>query len=140
MSVKTLEAALRSSSVLILWSALMTAGCGGGSDAEAGSSASSNGAGGAGTGSHTVAYLVTGSATSAMLTYANAQGGTEQATVALPWSAAYNMSQGDFLYISAQNQDSAGDVTTTIQVDGSTFKTSTSSGAYVIATASGSCC
>lgn len=75
-----------------------------------------------------------------MLTYANAQGGTEQVTVALPWSASYNMSQGDFLYVSAQNQEAAGDVTTTIQVDGNTFKTSTSSGAYVIATASGSCC
>ena len=140
MFIKTLEAVLQPLSVLILCSALTTAGCGGGSDAEAGSPSSSNGTGGAGTGSHTVSYQVTGSARSAMLTYANAQGGTEQATVALPWSADYNMSQGDFLYISAQNQDSAGDVTTTIQVDGSTFKTSTSSGGYVIATASGSCC
>jgi hypothetical protein len=140
MLFKALETGLRPLHTLALCCALMSAGCGGGSEAEAGSPASSGGSGDAGTGSHTVSYLVTGSAASAMLTYANAQGGTEQVTVALPWSVNYNMSQGDFLYVSAQNQEAAGDVTTTIQVDGNTFKTSTSSGAYVIATASGSCC
>ena len=37
-----------------------------------------------------------------------------------------------------QNNNNSGDVTVTIKRDGSVFETATSSGAYVIATASGS--
>ena len=43
---------------------------------------------------------------------------------------------GRFLYVSAQNQNNSGSVTTKIYVDGKQKKESTSSGAYVIATSS----
>lgn len=89
--------------------------------------------------SHEVTYEVTGTARSASVTYQNGSGGTSQeADMAVPWRRSFNMSGGDFLYISAQNQGEYGSVVTTIYVDGALFKTSTSSGAYVIADASGS--
>lgn len=92
------------------------------------------------TGRYDVVYEVTGSAQSASLTWATTGGGTSQQTVNLPWNIKYTMRDGDFVYISAQNQGKTGSVTTTIKADGKTFKSTTSTGAYVIATASGSCC
>ena len=47
-------------------------------------------------------------------------------------------SPGTFVYVSAQNNQASGTVVVTIYRDGEVFKTSTSMGAYVIATASGS--
>ncbi len=89
-----------------------------------------------------VTYLVTGSGTStASITYASAGGGTSQADVTLPYSSFPMISKpGDFLYISAQNKSSSGTVAVTIKADNATFKSTSSTGAYVIATASGSCC
>lgn len=89
---------------------------------------------------HTVTYKVTGTATSASLTSENSGGGTEQISDAyIPWETTYyTMQTGDFVYISAQNNGEYGSVTSEIYVDGALFKTSTSSGAYVIATTSGS--
>lgn len=46
----------------------------------------------------------------------------------------------DFLYLSAQKEGSSGMVTVKIIVDGKVFKQATSSAAYGIATASGTCC
>jgi hypothetical protein len=85
-----------------------------------------------------VVYEVSGSARSASLTIQNEQGGTEQMTVALPWSRSMSVQPGAFVYVSAQNQDGSGSVTCDIKVDGVSLQSSTSSGAYVIAGCSGS--
>lgn len=86
-----------------------------------------------------VEYEITGSAQSVSVTLENATGGTEQeSTVYLPHTYTYDQFPGSFLYISAQNNGEAGSVTVTIRVNGNVIKTSTSSGAYVIASASAS--
>ncbi|MBL7087099.1 MAG: hypothetical protein ISS28_08435 [Candidatus Cloacimonetes bacterium] len=86
-----------------------------------------------------VEYKVTGTASRVDVTYENEGGGTSQeSNVSVPWTYSFTGEPGDFVYISAQNQGQSGSVTVTIYTDGDKFKTSTSSGAYVIATASGS--
>ena len=86
-----------------------------------------------------VRYEVTGTAALVDITIENSSGGTSQyADVAPPWTYDFSAKVDDFVYVSAQNATSTGSVTATIKIDGDTFKTSTSSGAYVIATASGS--
>lgn len=88
----------------------------------------------------TVTYYVYGEDTSqASLTYENGQGGTQQEVVRLPWRTTITARSGDFLYISAQNKNDSGGVIVGIGVDGQPFKESQSSGAYTIASASGSC-
>ena len=88
----------------------------------------------------TVTYYVYGEDTSqASLTYENGQGGTQQEVVHLPWRKTITAQAGDFIYISAQNENDYGGVIVGIGVDGQPFKESESSGAYTIATASGSC-
>lgn len=89
---------------------------------------------------YSVTYLVGGTASEAALTYQNEQGGTQQEKVRVPWQKSFRMQRGGFLYISAQNQGSYGDITVQITVNGSEFKRSTASGGYTIASASGSCC
>ena len=86
-----------------------------------------------------VVYNVTGTAESVSVTFENYGGGTSQwDTAYLPWDyPIYGMQNGDFVYISAQNNGEYGSVTSRIYVDGELFKTTTSYGAYVIATASG---
>jgi hypothetical protein len=90
---------------------------------------------------HTITYQVVGTARSASITYENMQGGTEQGDYKLPikkeWTYTGSVPAGQFLYISAQNDSESGTVTCQILVDGTVWKTSTSSGAYVICTASG---
>jgi hypothetical protein len=83
-----------------------------------------------------VTYQVTGSATDASLTYENGGGGTSQEKVTLPWSQTVKAPESGFLYISAQNEHDYGDITCTITVDGKVIKTSTSTGAYTIASCS----
>lgn len=87
-----------------------------------------------------VKYRVGGTAHTASVTYANEEGGTEQKTVAVPWEKELKASPGAHLYISAQNQGPRGSVNVKIEVEGRDFKTSTSDGAYAVATASASCC
>ncbi len=91
---------------------------------------------------HTYAYYVTGTATSADVTYSTASG-TQQATgVDLPLknnSGTYGIlmddsSAPDFLYISAQNGDDYGEVSCRIMIDGVTVAQNTSSGGYAIVT------
>ena len=85
-----------------------------------------------------VAYSVSGTASTVSITIENADGGVSQFSgVSVPWGTGFKGMPGDFVYVSAQNQGNSGSVTATIRIDGETFKTSTSSGAYVIATASG---
>lgn len=85
-----------------------------------------------------VKYEVTGTANTVDVTYENEDGGTSQESdVSVPWSYTFDGEPGDFVYISAQNQGESGSVTVTIYTDGDEFKSSTSEGSYVIATASG---
>jgi len=93
-----------------------------------------------------VVYEVTGTAEEVSITLSNATGGTEQChwyflvgdkSSSTPWQREYYSFPNYFLYISAQNQGEYGRVTVSIYVDGKLFKTSSSSGAYVIASASG---
>ena len=85
-----------------------------------------------------VKYEITGSTTSVNITYENEQGGTSQVAEAnVPWLTTFQRVKGSFVYLSAQNKLDEGTVTVTIYRDGSSFKTSTSTGGYVIATASG---
>jgi hypothetical protein len=85
-----------------------------------------------------IKYEVTGSASTVDITYENADGGTSQANgVSISWSYSFTGHTDDFVYVSAQNNGESGTVTVTIYKDGSVFKTSTSSGAFCIASASG---
>lgn len=88
-----------------------------------------------------VEYRVTGNVPDVSITIENASGGTSQYDPAsLPWTYTWTV-EGNaytFLYVSAQNNYSSGTITTSIYLDGDLYRTSTSSGAYVIATASGS--
>ena len=86
-----------------------------------------------------VVYEIVGTAKSVSITLSNPTGGTEQyGNAKVPQSITYSDFKSDFLYISAQNNGEQGSVTVTIYVNGQAVKTATSSGAYVIATASGS--
>lgn len=87
-----------------------------------------------------VIYRVDGSASRASLTYNNEQGGTQQENVTIPWYKTFVMKPGTFLYISAQNQGSAGNVIVVIDVDGTDAKRSESRGEYSIASAQMRCC
>lgn len=84
-----------------------------------------------------ITYRIKGSASRVSLTYNNAQGGTEQKEARVPWEISFNARSGAFLYVSAQNNGSMGTVTCEILVDGLVVRTSTSEGAYKIATCSG---
>ena len=85
-----------------------------------------------------VEYRITGSASTVDVTLNNSDGGTEQYSgVSVPHTYSYSNFRDWFLYISAQNNDSYGSVTVAIYLNGVLKKSATSSGAYVIATASG---
>ena len=91
--------------------------------------------------SYKATYDVVGAGTkSASITYTNQDGSTEQREVQLPWSDSFTITPGHFLYISAQNKNSAGSITVYISINGETRKIATSEGAYVIASSSYSCC
>jgi hypothetical protein len=84
-----------------------------------------------------VEYKITGTASRVSVTLNNATGGTEQYdNVSVPHTYIFDTFTDWFLYISAQNQGEYGSVTVTIYLNGEVVATSTSSGAYVIATAS----
>jgi hypothetical protein len=85
-----------------------------------------------------VVYKIDGTAEEVDVTLSNPTGGTEQySSVFLPYKYSYDSFSDDFVYISAQNQGEYGTVRVSIYVDGELFKSASSSGAYVIATASG---
>jgi len=77
------------------------------------------------------------------VTYRNGQDGTEQKKISyshMPWRATFTAPLGAFLYLSAQNQSGPQNpvsLTTKILVDGVEVRSSTSEGAYVIASVSG---
>ena len=83
-----------------------------------------------------VEYEITGTASTVFVTLNNATGGTEQfSNVSVPHTFTFENYTHWFFYISAQNDGASGSVTVTIYVDGEVVATSTSSGAYVIASA-----
>lgn len=89
--------------------------------------------------SRAVRYSITGTANSVSITYQNVYGGVSQiGNTSVPWSLSFTGEPGDFVYVSAQNQGETGKVTAIIFIDDDVFKSSTSSGAFVIATSSGS--
>ncbi len=90
-----------------------------------------------------VEYKVTCTTGLVDLTISNEDEGTSQFDdMATPWSYSFEVNNPEygyfFVYVSAQNQQSSGTVTAQIYVNNSLYKTSTSTGAYVIASASGS--
>lgn len=85
-----------------------------------------------------VRYEVVGTAGEAFLTWENSQGGTEQGDYNIPYRQTFTFTRGDFAYISAQNLGETGKITCQIWVNNVKWKESTSTGAYSIATCSGS--
>ena len=85
----------------------------------------------------TVGYSITGSANQADLTYQNADAGTEQINSVVPYGLSFTMKRGSFVYVSAQNTGESGTISCEILINSKSFKKSTSSGAYKIATCSG---
>jgi hypothetical protein len=95
---------------------------------------------------HTVVYKVGGTATQADITYEGPNGDTaQQSNVDVPLTRVSdggegmilkNMRSGDFLYISAQNQNDSGTITCSIEIDGRVVETNTSYGGFTIATCS----
>jgi len=84
-----------------------------------------------------VEYKITGTASSVFVTLSNATGGTEQfSNVRVPHTYSFETFRDRFLYVSAQNLGTSGSVTVTIYLHGRAVATSTSSGAYVVASAS----
>lgn len=77
-------------------------------------------------------------ASSAHLTYENADSGTEQRDVSVPWSLTMSVPRGQFVYISAQNAGSGGTIRAEIWVGGKLWKQAESDGAHSIASVSGS--
>ena len=89
---------------------------------------------------HKYAYEVTGTANNYDLTIEAAPSGTAQYTnIGSGWQYTWTQVNDNprFLYISAQNQNGSGTVIVKIIKDGTVIATNTSSGAYVIATVSG---
>jgi archaellin len=88
-----------------------------------------------------VTYAMSGTAQKATMTYVYYDGSIGQLTHSLPYTTGKLLFEdGDFLYVSAQNENASGTITVTINVNGKPWRQVTSSGAYVIATAKGTCC
>lgn len=97
----------------------------------------SNPGGGPLTGKHQIVYRISGTARSASITYYNAQGGTEQQDISVPWEIKFDMDYYDFATISAQKDGEGGTITCEIFDNGRQWLTSTSSAAYGIASCGG---
>ena len=89
--------------------------------------------------SGTVKYEVTCTPSGFDITYENSSGNTEQKDISSgSWSTTFTGHSGDFVYISAQAGNENATITAKIYYKGSVIENATSSGDYVIATASGS--
>ncbi len=89
-----------------------------------------------------IEYKVACSSGTVDITLSNKNEDTEQySNVFTPWTYIYSIKltqeEYQFVYISAQNNQDNGTVTSEIFVNGKKYKSSISTGAYVIATASG---
>jgi hypothetical protein len=89
---------------------------------------------------YSVVYIVEGFPYEADVTYTNKTGNTEQATISLPWRYAFQAERGQFLYVSAQTSGSgdAARIECQITVNGTVAEEARSTGAYKIASCSGS--
>lgn len=86
-----------------------------------------------------VSYSVTCSSGTVNVTIQNSSKGTSQfSDVKTPWNYDFSAEDNDFVYVSAQNNQSSGKVSCYITKDGNTIKSNSCSGAYCIATCSGS--
>jgi hypothetical protein len=89
--------------------------------------------------SGTVKYEVTCSPSGFDITYENSSGNTEQKTISSgSWTTTFTGNQGNFVYISAQADNENANITAKIYYQGDVIEQASSSGDYVIATASGS--
>lgn len=92
----------------------------------------------------TVVYQVSGTATSADITYKTPSGISQQQGVDVPlkladgtgYGISYSFQSGDFVSISAQNKG-GGDIVCTITVDDRVISKNTASGEYAIASCDG---
>lgn len=92
-----------------------------------------------------VEYFIDGTAVSASITTQTPTGTSQQANVDVPLTTTSGgrglracFDHGEFVYISAQNDGSTGNLQCRIDVEGVTISSNTSSGAYSIATCDGS--
>jgi hypothetical protein len=94
--------------------------------------------------SHSVTYEIesagglNGGTPSVDLTYQTPTGVGQVNGASTGWTVNYTMPDGGFMYVSGQNATEYGTVTCRIKVDGNVVSQNTSSGAYSIATCSGS--
>lgn len=83
-------------------------------------------------------YEVTGTSTSYSVTIQNADDNTQQwSSVSSGWWYKWEQTGERWLYVSAQNNKSSGNVTVKIYKDGKVIAQNTSYGGYTIATVSG---
>lgn len=89
--------------------------------------------------SNVVTYRWSGTAGGVNVTMTNRQGNTEQASDRANDQELTigSMRRGEFVYISVQNTGESGSVECEIEVDGTVIERASSTGAYVIATCSG---
>jgi hypothetical protein len=92
---------------------------------------------------YTVKYEITGTASKVNITMSDGDGNTKQySNVSVPWTKTFSVKIEKngyfFAYVSAQNQEGSGSISAKIYKNDVLFKSSSSNGAYVIATASGS--
>jgi hypothetical protein len=94
------------------------------------------------TGSFLVEYVISGTTSEAsLLLFENAQDVTEQRlNVKLPFTLSFNRDPSDFLYVSAQNNFSAGTIKVTIKINGVEQRTDQSTAAFGTAVAFMTCC
>ncbi len=85
---------------------------------------------------YNVRYKV--SCASCSLTYSDSGDNTQQHPADGDWSLDFEGEPGQFLYLSAQNELASGSVSVSITVNGDQVDSATSTGGYVVATASGS--
>lgn len=126
---------------------LALAGCGG--DCLAPGGCDRNGAAGvttggatfnSSTGAQAVVYSVTGSATSATVSYRLAGGPAPQASVTLPWEYSFTAAEGDALELSAAADGTAGSVSVTVTAGGRVLGTNGAVGPGNVATVAVRCC
>jgi len=90
---------------------------------------------GSGSSEKEIKYVISGNASSALITYFNETGGTEQINVNIPFEKILSVESGAALSLVAQNNGS-GSITCEIWVDGEQTKTSTSTAQYGVVTCS----
>lgn len=83
-----------------------------------------------------ITYEVTGTTSSVKVSYTNETGGTQQETVSLPWNHKCFVRGSFHAHIFAQNEEKKGTIRVRILLNDQEKKSSVSSGAFVIATAS----